>query len=104
MTNHIARILAIVLYALFSTLTLRAVTIRYAYDEAGRLLQADYGGGEKIDYVYDANGNLLQRAVSGSGEVTYTLIYRAGTGGTIGGVATQVVAAGADGWQGYSAA
>ncbi|MGD9782542.1 MAG: choice-of-anchor Q domain-containing protein [Kiritimatiellia bacterium] len=40
----------------------------YAYDDAGRLLQADYGGGQQIDYVYDANGNLLVRsAVSTNG-------------------------------------
>lgn len=88
---------SVLLALLLPALAASAVTIQYTYDEAGRLTRADYGGGEKIDYVYDANGNLLQRTVSGSGEVTYTLIYRAGTGGTIGGVATQVVAAGADG-------
>ncbi len=79
------------------TLCASAAVIRYAYDEAGRLTQADYGSGAKIDYVYDASGNLLQRAVTPGGAVTYTLIYRAGTGGWIGGVATQEVAAGASG-------
>lgn len=73
------------------------VTVAYTYAAAGRLTRADYGGGTTIDYVYDANGNLLQRIVTGDGEVTYTLIYRAGTGGSIDGVATQIVAAGESG-------
>ncbi|MBP7829261.1 MAG: RHS repeat protein [Kiritimatiellae bacterium] len=88
---------SVLLALLLPALAASAVTIQYTYDEAGRLTRADYGGGEKIDYVYDANGNLLQRTVSGSGEITYTLIYRAGTGGTIGGVATQEVAVGGNG-------
>ena len=29
-----------------------AETVQYAYDAAGRLTQADYGGA-RIDYVYD---------------------------------------------------
>ena len=33
-----------------------AETVQYAYDAAGRLTQADYGGA-RIDYVYDANGD-----------------------------------------------
>ena len=33
-----------------------AETVQYAYDAAGRLTQADYGGA-RIDYVYDANGS-----------------------------------------------
>ena len=44
-----------------------------------------------------SNGNLLQRTVTADGEITYTLIYRAGTGGAIVGAATQQVAAGASG-------
>ncbi len=64
-----------------------SMTIQYSYDDAGRLLQANYGGESAIDYVYDANGNLLQRTVTADGEVTYTLIYRAGTGGSVDGLA-----------------
>jgi len=40
--------------------TLALGTIRYEYDEAGRLIAADYGSA-RIDYTYDNNGNLLSR-------------------------------------------
>ena len=94
------------LFTAFATITMfglsvpaafGSATIQYTYDAAGRLTQADYGGAAAIAYAYDANGNLLQRTVTVGGEVTYTLIYRAGTGGTIDGVATQIVAAGQSG-------
>ena len=39
-------------------------TISYSYDDAGRLMQVDYGEGS-IAYAYDSNGNLLERVVSG---------------------------------------
>lgn len=67
----------------------------YAYDEAGRLLQADYGGGQTIDYGYDANGNLTLRSASSGAE--FILVYTALSGGTIDGVATQIVALGGSG-------
>ncbi len=89
-------LLAGILAGMIATLSAHAARIEYTYDDAGRLTQADYGGGTTIDYVYDANGNLLQRTVTGS-TVTYTLIYRAGTGGWIDGVATQEVVAGGSG-------
>jgi hypothetical protein len=38
-----------------------AETVQYAYDAAGRLTQADYGGA-RIDYVYDANGSAPSEA------------------------------------------
>ena len=74
-----------------------AETITYSYDDAGRLTNAAYGGGGNIAYAYDANGNLLMRTVTAAGGTTYTLIYRAGTGGSIAGVATQMVAEGQSG-------
>ncbi len=89
----------IVIVGLFAPATFGSMTIHYSYDDAGRLLQADYGAVATIDYVYDANGNLLQRTVTSDGIVTYTLIYRAGTGGSISGlsVVTQQVAVGESG-------
>ena len=39
-------------------------TIQYSYDEAGRLIAADYGGGNAIAYTYDLAGNLLRRDVT----------------------------------------
>ena len=74
-----------------------AETVAYSYDDAGRLTNAAYSGGANIAYAYDANGNLLMRTVTAAGGTTYTLIYRAGTGGWIDGVATQVVAEGQSG-------
>ena len=40
------------------------VTIAFAYDNAGRLTDADMAGGT-TDYTYDNNGNLLQRQTGG---------------------------------------
>jgi YD repeat-containing protein len=36
-----------------------AGTVKYTYDDAGRLIKADYGGGKAITYTYDKAGNLL---------------------------------------------
>ncbi|MBI3990370.1 MAG: RHS repeat protein [candidate division NC10 bacterium] len=43
---------------------LDAGTVTYTYDEAGRLIRADYGDGRAITYTYDAAGNLLQSQAS----------------------------------------
>ena len=43
----------------------RSRIIRYTYDDAGRLVGADYAD-NGITYSYDAAGNLLQRNVSGA--------------------------------------
>lgn len=40
-------------------------TVTYTYDDAGRLVGADYGKGQDISYSYDAAGNLLGREVYG---------------------------------------
>jgi YD repeat-containing protein len=49
---------------LFST-SAQTRTIVYTYDDAGRLVGADYGAGQGITYTYDAAGNLLQQEVYG---------------------------------------
>ena len=68
----------------------------YAYDDAGRLVQADYGGGQTIAYATDANGNLTTRsAVAGLGP--YALAYAAQPGGLLVGDAAQSVAHGGTG-------
>jgi len=52
-----------------SGITLRSSTavrtITYTYDNAGRLVHADYGAGWAIDYTYDPGGNLLTRQTAG---------------------------------------
>jgi len=47
------------------------ITISYTYDDAGRLIQADYGNGQGLAYDYDAAGNLLRREVTGGGYALY---------------------------------
>jgi YD repeat-containing protein len=41
-----------------------AGSVNYSYDDAGRLVAADYGNGKKIAWTYDKNGNLLKREVT----------------------------------------
>src|SRR4051812_11789212 len=43
-----------------------AERVTYTYDDAHRLIQADYGNGSVIAYAYDKSGNLLNRTVSSS--------------------------------------
>src|SRR5260370_26152880 len=43
---------------------LLADTVKYSYDDAGRLTGVDYGNGKSIAYTYDSAGNLLTRAVT----------------------------------------
>jgi YD repeat-containing protein len=47
-----------------------ADTVRYSYDDAGRLTKVEYGSGQSITYTYDGAGNLLARTVTvpGSGD------------------------------------
>ena len=72
-----------------------ALSIQYSYDDAGRLLEADYGGGQTIAYGTDANGNLLTRSATAGAE--FMLVYTALAGGVLDGVATQLVALGGSG-------
>jgi YD repeat-containing protein len=83
--------------ALIGAPAFAAETVTYSYDDAGRLTNAAYSGGVGIAYAYDAAGQLLRRTTTEGGATTYTLIYRAGTGGAIIGAATQQVAAGESG-------
>jgi uncharacterized protein (TIGR03437 family) len=51
----------ILLFALASLLPLSA-TVRYTYDEAGRLIAVTYGNGSTLAYTYDNAGNVLSRS------------------------------------------
>ena len=73
-----------------------AFQTHYTYDDAGRLLQADYGGGQTIAYATDPNGNLTMRSAT-AGAGPYALAYSAQPGGLLVGDAWQSVAHGADG-------
>ncbi len=54
-------------------------TITYTYNDAGRLIDADYGDAKSIAYTYDANGNMLSRQVSLPGS-SYNLTVNSGSG------------------------
>jgi YD repeat-containing protein len=56
--------IGIALLAVAALCCLQAATVQYAYDEAGRLIAAQYAGGTVITYVYDPAGNLLRRAIT----------------------------------------
>src|SRR5260370_12250812 len=59
--NTIRRVLgtaALILTALL------ADTVKYSYDDAGRLTIVDYGNGKSIAYTYDSAGNLLSRVIT----------------------------------------
>ncbi len=72
-TKITAMIAMVILLNLFIGASAFAGTIQYAYDNAGRITGADYGGGKTISYTYDNNGNLLQRNVQVPTPQQYTL-------------------------------
>lgn len=67
--THKANIWAVTLLLLLLcpllAVSVSAGAITYTYDNAGRLVKADYGGGKSITYTYDNNGNLLERNILG---------------------------------------
>jgi YD repeat-containing protein len=62
MTRH-SKILTMIAIP-FATAFLSADTVKYSYDDAGRLAAVDYGNGKTITYVYDNAGNLLNRTTT----------------------------------------
>jgi YD repeat-containing protein len=57
-------------------------TIQYTYDNAGRLINANYGGAKSVAYTYDNAGNLLRRTGRGQSGVV-SAADRAVTGFTV---------------------
>ncbi|MBI3939536.1 MAG: RHS repeat protein [Acidobacteria bacterium] len=64
------------LVVLLASLNLPASVVKFAYDEAGRLIKADYGNGIAITYLYDNAGNLLSRRVGVSTVGLYFPFYQ----------------------------
>jgi YD repeat-containing protein len=58
-----AALFVTLLCTLFLVAPALAGSITYTYDDAGRLVTADYGNGSAIAYTYDNAGNLLARTV-----------------------------------------
>lgn len=68
--------LAIILCLTLSLLS-GATTVKYTYDEAGRLVQVRYGSDVTVSYTYDAAGNLLRRQVTLAAVGLYFPFYQA---------------------------
>jgi len=64
------------IFFIFLPSAAHCLTVTHQYDNAGRLICAEYGSDKLITYTYDANGNLLQKIVA----TTYTLTVNNGTG------------------------
>lgn len=63
MTRGLSLCLVAILAAVcFQSVAANAANVTYTYDNAGRLVGADYDG-TSITWTYDANGNLLNRTV-----------------------------------------
>jgi len=61
-----------------------AGAISHTYDNAGRLVKTDYGGGKSIAYTYDNAGNLLDRTITESAQQYTLTVQKDGTGtGTV---------------------
>lgn len=57
-----------------------AGTVIHTYDNAGRLVKTDYGGGKSIAYTYDNAGNLLERTITESAQQYTLTVQKDGTG------------------------
>jgi len=44
--------------------TAGTVTVSYTYDDAGRLIKADYGNEKSITYFYDYAGNIVENVLN----------------------------------------
>jgi YD repeat-containing protein len=62
----IIRVLFVTLFLFCAVPYATAGAVSYTYDDAGRLIRADFGNGKVIDYTYDKAGNLLERQVGSS--------------------------------------
>ncbi len=71
-------ILSCILLCLALSVQAADSTIKYRYDEAGRLIEAQYGTKARILYQYDPMGNLLSRRVILGGSLLYLPFYQAG--------------------------
>ena len=60
--------LFVFLVSLLAGAALAAETVRYSYDNAGRLTKVDYGNGRTVTYTYDRSGNLTSREVTAPSE------------------------------------
>ncbi|MBI3988597.1 MAG: DUF11 domain-containing protein [candidate division NC10 bacterium] len=72
-TRWPARVMLSLLFVLVTLAPALAGTVTYTYDEAGRLIRANYGDGQVITYTYDAAGNLLQSQVSAQSTAALSL-------------------------------
>lgn len=63
---------------------LAAATVTYTYDVNGRLLKADYGGGNTVTYSYDMVGNIVTTASSSPNNTLRVFISPTGSGGVAG--------------------
>ncbi|MFI5166785.1 MAG: choice-of-anchor D domain-containing protein [Thermoanaerobaculales bacterium] len=82
------RFLYLVLFALGILLVvaafLAADAVTYTYDANGRLLKADYGGGNSVTYTYDKAGNILTAASSSPDNTLRVFVSPPGAGGVVG--------------------
>ena len=73
-TSVSAVVLIAFAFAIFMVAPAIAGTVSYDYDNAGRLVKADYGDGSAIEYEYDNAGNLLEQKITGGEGPTSTVI------------------------------